>query len=786
MPTFGVAIRAIAARQGARIFRAATRDIQASATSAAVSVNRLSVATNRLGGTFGLIARSAAGFLGSIAAIAGIRSTIRTIAEFDEATTRARVIMELTTKQFAPFRAEFKKLAVDTRFTATQIADFGAELAQAGFRGRDFISVLKPSLDLAAAGAIELSKAQNIMIGTLKQWGLATSEATRIANVFTKASFLTAASIEDISIASLKAAPLARRVGLSFEETTAILAILTENIRIAARAGTNFRGVMASLLNPSKQVAERFEAIGISSENLNIIGGKVVDVLEKMGIANVDVATKVKLLGRESIVAGLILEESADQFRGLSKELENLGTFAEDAAKKFENTLPGAFRRMISAVTEAQLTLGEEGLLGSMRKTVDFIRDVVLALKGQEDGFINSTKSVLLAKEAIVSFSGALAFLGTVAAISGIAAMVLAFNPVTVVVGAVVAAIILLRNETVEVGGVTTTVASVMIVAWEEVARAIRNVFGIFIKTIKASFSLLVETRKELKNMQEAGEGAAAGMGGFLNVFIAAQKAMQEGKPARDSVINFGLEIFNVFGNAETASERFTRRLKELNDELEKLKKPQPEFGPGVTPTGGGVTGAGQEAAKVTKELTDQQRSAIRFADDLGTAMTDAFGDIIRGAETAGQAIRNLIDKLAELILQQVLLQPLANAISFGLVSTLGGTAAFAPASLNPANVFIPGGGPRFGAGSGGSIRNFQKGGIIGGPTFFRDGLAGEAGPEAILPLKRGPDGDLGVSLAGGSSVIVNMSIQTPNADSFRKSSRQIFSDTRRLAARLK
>ena len=42
----------------------------------------------------------------------------------------------------------------------------------------------------------------------------------------------------------------------------------------------------------------------------------------------------------------------------------------------------------------------------------------------------------------------------------------------------------------------------------------------------------------------------------------------------------------------------------------------------------------------------------------------------------------------------------------------------------------------------------------------MRAGLMGEAGPEAILPLRRGPDGRLGVTAAGGGgSVTVNVAV---------------------------
>jgi len=59
-----------------------------------------------------------------------------------------------------------------------------------------------------------------------------------------------------------------------------------------------------------------------------------------------------------------------------------------------------------------------------------------------------------------------------------------------------------------------------------------------------------------------------------------------------------------------------------------------------------------------------------------------------------------------------------------------------------------------------GSVVPFANGGVVGGPTYFpmfggRTGLMGEAGPEAIMPLKRGKNGKLGVETSGQADNIV-------------------------------
>lgn len=69
------------------------------------------------------------------------------------------------------------------------------------------------------------------------------------------------------------------------------------------------------------------------------------------------------------------------------------------------------------------------------------------------------------------------------------------------------------------------------------------------------------------------------------------------------------------------------------------------------------------------------------------------------------------------------------------------------------------------GAFSGGRVTPFASGGVVNRPTLFPmangAGLMGESGPEAIMPLKRGKDGKLGVEGGGGVTVVQNINVST-------------------------
>jgi phage-related minor tail protein len=86
-------------------------------------------------------------------------------------------------------------------------------------------------------------------------------------------------------------------------------------------------------------------------------------------------------------------------------------------------------------------------------------------------------------------------------------------------------------------------------------------------------------------------------------------------------------------------------------------------------------------------------------------------------------------------------------------------------------------------------VKPFAAGGVIGTPTYFPMsdgglGLAGEAGPEAIVPLARGPDGRLGIAAQGAAGQTVIVQISTPDADSFRRSESYVTGQIARAVAR--
>ncbi len=170
-----------------------------------------------------------------------------------------------------------------------------------------------------------------------------------------------------------------------------------------------------------------------------------------------------------------------------------------------------------------------------------------------------------------------------------------------------------------------------------------------------------------------------------------------------------------------------------------------------------------------TQALETAFRDMQGLADGFGRTLTTAF----RKSAIEGKRLEDVLKSMALSLSRRALnaaLKPLGRGISdlFGglLGSLFGGPASAA-----------------------GNVQPFASGGVIAAPTYFPMrkgiGLAGEAGPEAILPLARGPDGRLGVrSGASGSGVNVTFNVSTPNAESFRRAESDLTAMLARAVAR--
>jgi phage-related minor tail protein len=169
---------------------------------------------------------------------------------------------------------------------------------------------------------------------------------------------------------------------------------------------------------------------------------------------------------------------------------------------------------------------------------------------------------------------------------------------------------------------------------------------------------------------------------------------------------------------------------------------------------------------QLARELGDVSVELDRIghlADGVARSLSTAF----RGAILDGRSLKSVLADVAQSfadIALRAALKPVGTLVSTAIEGLFAAT--------NPA---LQG------------VKPFARGGVLASPAYFPlasgVGLAGEAGPEAILPLARGRDGRLGVA-SGGGNVNVTLNVTASDARSFLQSEAELSAMLLRAARR--
>ena len=182
------------------------------------------------------------------------------------------------------------------------------------------------------------------------------------------------------------------------------------------------------------------------------------------------------------------------------------------------------------------------------------------------------------------------------------------------------------------------------------------------------------------------------------------------------------------------------------------------------------------ELAKMQESLVFTGQEVGALANGFSGGLRRAFDGVVFDGKKLSDALKGVAKSMADTVFNTAM-RPVQNAVGGFLANSVNSL-------LSGAMPFAQGG-----AFSQGRVMPFAKGGVVAQPTNFAmrggTGLMGEAGPEAIMPLARGPDGRLGVQASGNSRpVTVVMNITTPDVQGFQRSQSQIAAEAMRALAR--
>lgn len=288
----------------------------------------LSLGGAALGAPFVIAAREAANFTLSMAQV--------------RADTRA------TEDQFAKLNSAARRLGVEMGQSPTDVANAMSQLARAGMDADGVIAGIAPVLALAAADNMELARAVEVVIGTMSQFGMSTSDFGSIADRLQATATASVTSVDLIGESLSYVGPQAQAAGQSLDDVLAAMGALAQGGIRGSMAGTQLARVLEAMTSEEG----KFNKLGVSVRDATGNLRPFMDVIRDLGGATAGMNNADRLAAFMDIFdirgarAAITLSNLGGEFARIMSEIQNSAGAASSKAAQVLDSFGGAVKRL--------------------------------------------------------------------------------------------------------------------------------------------------------------------------------------------------------------------------------------------------------------------------------------------------------------------------------------------------------------------------------------------------------------------------------------------------------
>ena len=261
----------------------------------------------------GVVGKGMAGAGAAIAA--GFAVAVKSAVTFEKRMSAVKAVSGASGEEMKQLTDLALKLGAETKYNAEEAGAAIEELVKAGVKIPDVMNgAAKATVNLAAAGEIDLPQAAMIASNAMNQFGLEGSKMPRIADLIAGAANASAIDVKDFGYSLSQAGAVANLTGMSFDDLSVAIAEMGNAGIKGSDAGTSIKTFLSNLIPDTDKARKMFVELGLVSvdtgENLKKLAAQgikpvsnsyadVVDALEKyvvkQGLAKEGSAKAMKL-----------------------------------------------------------------------------------------------------------------------------------------------------------------------------------------------------------------------------------------------------------------------------------------------------------------------------------------------------------------------------------------------------------------------------------------------------------------------------------------------------------
>ncbi|KWW17969.1 hypothetical protein AS888_20885 [Peribacillus simplex] len=292
------------------------------------------------------------------APIAGLATVaVKTGMKFDKEMSKIQAVSGATGDQLGAMRDQAIKLGASTTKSASEVATGMLEMSKSGYDANQVMGAMPGIIAASEASGSDMAQTAEVMSSALNIFSLKAEKASEVADILAETANASAADITDMQYALKYAGPPAAALGVSLEELSGSIGIMTNAGMKGEQAGTTLRSALLSLLNPSEANSKMMDTMGIAITDAegNFVGlSKLVENLSDSMEGQTETqkaATLASLVGKEAVSGMLsLMKAGPKEIDKMTESLENSSGASAKASKIMNDNFAGAMEALMGTM----------------------------------------------------------------------------------------------------------------------------------------------------------------------------------------------------------------------------------------------------------------------------------------------------------------------------------------------------------------------------------------------------------------------------------------------------
>ena len=295
-----------------------------------------------------------------------IRSELTKAIDYSNIMESAHSILRVADSDLKTFGTRFdsmarhvRKIGIDTKYTAVEIAGAVKYLSMAGMNIETINKSIRPITNLALIGDNDVSYIADLATNIMAGYDIHNDSMDSVADIISSTISRSNVNIVEMAESYKMAAGYLRMAGVDFTESSAAIGLLGNMGLKGTLAGTSLRALSTRFAKPTKEAQEVLDRLGIRFTEMRDIEGvqveklrPIADIFEELNKKGASMADVQAIFGKIGGNAAMMFLKNYDKLRELTSYNRGSQGVSSELALVKQNTTKGLWAQVTSQLTE--------------------------------------------------------------------------------------------------------------------------------------------------------------------------------------------------------------------------------------------------------------------------------------------------------------------------------------------------------------------------------------------------------------------------------------------------